>query len=168
MKTGLAVEEKPHEATVSMTWGQVLGAFLLALLPIAALWWFVSSVSTLGHAMRELPPVVECSNGFGYTLGAVVALGPLSVVSMYGTLAPRMAPARYQRFAFQCLIAGLVLMLVGNPLATFLLDHYFLTAGYQVCEPLSSRWMNHRSVVYTLPGSGECERLAVRTQAPRK
>lgn len=168
MKTGLAAEETSHETTASMTWRQAPGVFLLALLPIGGLWWLVSSVSTLGHAMRELPPVVEFSNGFGYTLGAVVALGPLSVVSIYWALAPRIAPARYQRFAFQCLVAGLVLMLVGNPVATFLLDRYFQTAGYQVCEPLSSRWMNHRSVVYTLPGSGECEKLAVRTQAPWK
>ena len=138
-------------------WKKLLGSAALSAVPMGALLWLADALTSVVQAISQLPPVVEFSNGFGYALGAVIGLGPMAAVSLYGAIHSRLAPARYQRVAFQALIVGAALMLAGNPIATFLLDRYFLTAGYQACEPLSSRWLNHRSIVYTRPASGECE-----------
>lgn len=148
-------------------WKGVLASAVFLLVVGGAAWWFVASVSELHAALTALPPTIVFSNGFGYTAGAVVAFAPLLLSSLYTAATTKIVPVRYQKRGFASFAAGLVIMVVATPLSSLWIDDRLEGAGYELCAPASSRWLNYRQAVYVKRNADECQRVTQEGRARR-
>ncbi|MCM5680543.1 hypothetical protein M8A51_13505 [Schlegelella sp. S2-27] len=148
-------------------WKGILASALFLLIAGGSAWWFVAGATDLHAALTSLPPTIVYSNGFGYTAGAFVAFTPLLLSAVYTTVTTRITPARYQKRGFLCVVVGLVIMLVATPLSSLWVHGRLQEAGYKICAPASSRWLNYRQAVYVRGSSDECEGSADENRARR-
>ena len=145
--------------TFQTRWISLAGAIALSAFVLGMLGWFAAVSMHVGHALYRLPSIVVYEDVLGYTLGAVVGLGPLAVGGLYTTLTDNQIPTRLQAHAFKCLLGGLALMFFLNPLTGFLIENRLLAMGYELCQPASSRWLHFRKAVYVHSGHSACTNL---------
>lgn len=130
-----------------LVWLLSVGFFLV--FALAALAWFILSMSELISALLNSRPVVSFDKGSTYMLGAGIG-GVLFVIGgvMQGLLRKNLAPKAEALFA-KSLIFSLILMFGFPHITHYVVASYTQKKNYRICSDATYRWLLYSKFYYT-------------------
>lgn len=134
-----------------------VGFFLV--FALAALAWFIFSMSELISALLSDRPVVGFDKGSTYMLGAGIG-GLLFVIGgvMQGLLRKKLTPKAESLFT-KSLIFSLILMFGFPHIAHYVVASYTQHKNYRICSDATYRWILYSKFYYT-KNNMACNELA--------